>query len=58
MARPRIELGTPRFSVVIRPEKAGHDRRRPGKKFLQIDRNCVAGDLPALPGYCATVDLW
>jgi hypothetical protein len=36
VARAGIEPGTPRFSIVIRPEKAAHDRRRADKKCLQI----------------------
>jgi hypothetical protein len=36
MARARIELATPRFSVVVRCAHAGRGRRRAGKMSLQI----------------------
>ena len=58
MARARIELATPRFSVVIHCEKTGHDRRLRGKKCLQTGQNSVPSDLRVVPGYCVAVDLW
>jgi len=36
MARARIELATPRFSVVARCANAGRGRRRAGKMSVQI----------------------
>ena len=58
MARARIELATPRFSVVHRPRKAGHGWGRKGKKRLQTGENSLPENLRLFPCECAVVDLW